>query len=90
MYMDIEPEWDDNGYGYPYIFETAGNPATIQIAYELTANKAYVGHFGTSGPMPLPTASIGKSQSDGVLFVSRWMGYWAPFMVIEWELTAHD
>jgi hypothetical protein len=33
--MDIEPERDENGYGYPYIFETAGNPAAIQIALSL-------------------------------------------------------
>src|SRR5699024_5703564 len=36
-----------NKKGYGYVFETAGQPATMHMAFELAANKSHVCFIGT-------------------------------------------
>lgn len=78
------------GRGFDYVFETAGNTATMKMAFELAANKAQVCFVGT------PTRELGFSVKEWenmnrkeFTLTGSWMSYSAPFPGEEWELVAH-
>ncbi len=78
------------GGGYNYVFETAGSPATMQMAFDLAANKARVCFIGT----PHEILSFTQKQWENMnrkefLLTGSWMSYSAPFPGREWDLTAH-
>lgn len=77
------------GQGYEAVFETAGNPATMRMAFELAANKARVCFIGT----PHSDLSFTPKEWENMnrkefLLTGSWMSYSAPFPGKEWELTA--
>ena len=79
-----------DGKGYPYVFETAGQPATIKIGFQLTANKGQLTCIGT----PHKDVTFGWKEWELMnrkeFFVTgTWMSYSAPFPGQEWTLTAH-
>lgn len=79
-----------DGAGYGFVFETAGNPATMHMAFELAANRARVCFIGT----PHVDLSFTPKQWELMnrkefLLTGSWMSYSAPFPGKEWELTAH-
>ncbi len=79
-----------NGKGYQYIFETAGNTATIKMAFELAGNKGNVCLIGT--PSNEITFSIKEWENlnrKEFYLTGSWMSYSPPFPGKEWELTAH-
>ncbi|WP_077613065.1 galactitol-1-phosphate 5-dehydrogenase [Clostridium sp. Marseille-P2415] len=79
-----------NGKGYQYIFETAGNTATIKMAFELAGNKGKVGLIGT--PTNELTFSVKEWENlnrKEFHLTGSWMSYSPPFPGKEWELTAH-
>lgn len=78
------------GRGYDYVYETAGNTATMKMAFRLAANKAGVCFIGT------PTRELSFTVDEWECMNRReftltgsWMSYSAPFPGKEWELTAH-
>ena len=78
------------GKGYDYVFETAGNPVTMLMAFEVAANKAHVCYIGT------PTKDVVFTPKKMELMnrkefklTGSWMSYSAPFPGKEWKLTAH-
>lgn len=78
------------GKGFDYVFETAGQPATMNMAFTLAANKARVCFIGT------PHVDLTFSPSLWELMnrkefrlTGSWMSYSSPFPGKEWELTAH-
>jgi L-iditol 2-dehydrogenase len=78
------------GKGYDYVFEAAGNPITMLMAFEVAANKANVCFIGT------PTRDVTFTPKQMELMnrkefrlTGSWMSYSAPFPGKEWELTAH-
>lgn len=78
------------GRGFDFVFEAAGNPATIHTAYQIAANKAQVCCIGT------PHADLGFTPQEWENMNRRefkltgsWMSYSAPFPGKEWKLTAH-
>lgn len=78
------------GKGYDFLFEAAGNPATIHIAYEIAANKAHICCIGT----PHVNLSFTPSEWENMnrkefKLTGSWMSYSSPFPGREWELTAH-
>lgn len=78
------------GKGYDYVFEAAGNPATIHIAYEIAANKAHICCVGT----PHVDLSFKPREWEDMnrkefMLTGSWMSYSSPFPGREWELTAH-
>ncbi len=78
------------GKGYDYVFEAAGNPATMHTAFEIAANKAHVCCIGT----PAADFSFSPGEWENLnrkefQLTGSWMGYSAPFPGKEWELTAH-
>lgn len=78
------------GKGYSFVFEAAGNPATMKMAYELAGNKSAVCMIGT----PHVDVSFTPKQWENMnrkefKLTGSWMSYSAPFPGREWELTAH-
>ncbi len=78
------------GTGFDHVFETAGNPATMRMAFELAANKARVCFIGT----PHDDLTFTPRQWENMnrkefRLTGSWMSYSAPFPGREWELTAH-
>jgi L-iditol 2-dehydrogenase len=78
------------GKGYDYVFETAGNPVTMLMAFEAAANKAHVCFIGT------PTKEVVFTPHQMELMnrkefklTGSWMSYSSPFPGKEWALTAH-
>jgi L-iditol 2-dehydrogenase len=81
---------DEPGGGYGYVFETAGSPATMRMAFELAGNKAGVCFIGT----PHVDLSFTPRQWENMnrkefKLTGSWMSYSAPFPGREWTLTAH-
>jgi len=79
-----------DGKGFDYVFETAGNTATMKMAFELAGNKANVCFIGT------PTKDLCFSVKEWenmnrkeFTLTGSWMSYSAPFPGKEWELVAH-
>ena len=78
------------GRGFDYVFETAGNTATMKMAFELAANKAQVCFIGT--PTKELTFTVKEWENINrkeFNLTGSWMSYSAPFPGKEWELTAH-
>lgn len=76
--------------GFSYVFETAGNTATMQMAFELAANKANVCFIGTPVKNIEFTPKLWENLNRKEFYLTgSWMSYSAPFPGREWELTAH-
>lgn len=79
------------GRGFDYIYETAGNTATMKMAFELAANHAEICYIGT------PTRELGFQVQEWenmnrkeFTLTGSWMSYSAPFPGDEWILTAES
>lgn len=78
------------GKGYSYVFETAGQVPTMQMAFQLAANKAHVCFIGTPHvDMTFTPAMWENMNRKEFKLTGSWMSYSAPFPGKEWELTAH-
>lgn len=78
------------GNGYGYVFETAGQAPTMQMAFELAANKAHVCFIGTPHVDLTFTPKMWENMNRKEFkLTGSWMSYSAPFPGKEWELTAH-
>lgn len=76
--------------GFENVFEAAGNPITIRMAFELAGNKALVCCIGT----PHTDLTFTPRQWENMnrkefRLTGSWMSYSAPFPGKEWEMTAH-
>jgi L-iditol 2-dehydrogenase len=78
------------GKGYGYVFETAGQPITMRMGFELAANKANVCFVGTPHvDLTFTPAEWENMNRKEFKLTGSWMSYSAPFPGKEWELTAH-
>ena len=78
------------GKGYGYVFETAGQVPTMQMAFELAANKAHVCFIGSPHVDLSFTPKLWENMNRKEFkLTGSWMSYSAPFPGKEWELTAH-
>ena len=78
------------GKGFDNVFETAGNPVTMRMAFELAANKAHVCFIGTPHTDLTFTPRMWENMNRKEFFLTgSWMSYSAPFPGREWALTAH-
>ncbi|MGF0031678.1 galactitol-1-phosphate 5-dehydrogenase [Bariatricus sp. SGI.154] len=76
--------------GYGYVFETAGQPVTMRMGFELAANKAHVCFIGTPHVDLTFTPAMWENMNRKEFkLTGSWMSYSAPFPGKEWELTAH-
>ena len=78
------------GKGYGYVYETAGQSATMQMAFELAGNKAEVCFIGTPHVELTFSPKLWEQMNRKEFrLTGSWMSYSAPFPGREWELTAH-
>lgn len=78
------------GRGFDFVFEAAGNPATIRTAFEVAANKAHVCCIGTPhADLNIPWQTWETMNRREFRLTGSWMSYSAPFPGREWALTAH-
>lgn len=78
------------GRGFDYVFETAGNPVTIAMGFELAANKAHYCCIGTPHRELTLTPKLWEYMNRKEFkLTGSWMSYSAPFPGKEWELVAH-
>lgn len=78
------------GKGFGYVFETAGSTATMQMAFQLAANKAGVCFIGTPHTDLIFTPKMWENMNRKEFkLTGSWMSYSAPFPGKEWQLTAH-
>ncbi len=79
-----------DGHGFDYVFETAGNPITIKMGFELAANKAHYCCIGTPHKEFSFTPKMWEYMNRKEFkLTGSWMSYSAPFPGREWELVAH-
>lgn len=77
------------GKGYDYVFEAAGNPVTMRLAFEVAANKAHVCFIGTPHTdMTFTPREWENMNRKEFTLTGSWMSYSAPFPGREWEMTA--
>lgn len=75
---------------YDYVFETAGVVETMQLAFELAANKANICFIGTPTRDLTFTPKLFENMNRKEFkLTGSWMSYSAPFPGEEWTLTAH-
>lgn len=78
------------GRGFDNVFETAGSPVTMRMAFQLAANKARVCFIGTPHTDLTFTPKEWENMNRKEFHLTgSWMSYSAPFPGREWELTAH-
>ncbi len=78
------------GKGYDFVFEAAGNPITMHMAFEAAANKAKVCFIGTPHvDMSFTPKEWENMNRKEFKLTGSWMSYSAPFPGKEWTLTAH-
>ncbi len=79
---------DKQGFGY--VFEAAGHPATMQIAFEVAGNKANVCFIGTPHvPLTFTQKQWENMNRKEFKLTGSWMSYSAPYPGEEWKQTAH-
>jgi len=79
-----------DGVGYDHVFETAGNPVTDRICFDIAANKSHVTFIGTPHTDLTFTPKQWENMNRKEFYLTgSWMSYSAPFPGKEWELTAH-
>jgi len=77
------------GQGFDYVFETAGNPATMRMAFDAAGGKARVCFIGTATKeIVFSPALMELMNRKEFRLTGSWMSYSAPFPGREWELTA--
>lgn len=78
-----------DGQGFDFVFETAGNPTTIKLGFEMVKNRACVCCIGTPHEnfsfMPDEWENMNRKEFN---LTGSWMSYSAPFPGREWRLTA--
>ena len=79
-----------NNQGFNNVFETAGSPITMRMAFDLAANKARVCFIGTPHTDLAFTPQQWENMNRKEFHLTgSWMSYSAPFPGREWDLTAH-
>ena len=79
-----------DGKGFEFVFETAGQVPTMQMAFELASNKAHVCFIGTPHVDLSFTPKMWENMNRKEFkLTGSWMSYSAPFPGKEWDLTAH-
>ena len=78
------------GRGYDYVFETAGQEATMKIAFHIAATKSSVCFIGTPHKDvtfdPVTWELMNRKEFH---LTGSWMSYSAPFPGREWPAVAH-
>ena len=78
-----------NGRGFDAVFEAAGSPVTMKMAFQLAGNKARLCFIGTPHTdVTFSPAEWENMNRKEFTLTGSWMSYSAPFPGREWDLTA--
>lgn len=78
-----------DGRGYAFVYETAGSPATVKLAFELAANHASVCMIGTPDRDITFTPKLWEQiNRKEFRLTGSWMSGSSPYPGDEWTLTA--
>lgn len=78
------------GRGYDWVFEVAGQPATMKMAFELAASKAVVCFIGFPHvPVTFDARLWENLNLKELTLIGSRMSYNAPFPGPDWTLVAH-
>jgi len=87
-FLDAVRAWQGGG-GFGYVFETAGQNATMALAFRLAATHAGVCFIGTShADLQFDHATFELMNRKEFRLTGSWMSYSAPYPGSEWTLTA--
>jgi L-iditol 2-dehydrogenase len=87
-FLDAVRTWQGGG-GFGYVVETAGQNATMALAFALAAAPADVCFIGTShADLHFDHATFELMNRKEFRLTGSWMSYSAPFPGPEWSLTA--
>lgn len=87
-FSDAVRSWQ-GGTGFGYVFETAGQNATMAMAFQLAAAHASVCFIGTSHrDLAFDRGTFELLNRKEIMLTGSWMSYSAPFPGPEWTLTA--
>ena len=79
-----------DGRGYDYVFETAGQPVTMNMAFDIAGNKSHLCFIGTPHVnLSFTPEKWEKMNRKEFKLTGSWMSYSSPFPGQEWTLTAH-
>lgn len=79
-----------DGHGYDWVFEAAGQPATMKMAFQLAASKACVCFIGFPHvPVTFEPKLWEFLNLKELTLVGSRMSYTAPFPGPDWTLIAH-
>ena len=85
---EVKDFTDNQGFGY--VYEVAGIPTTIKLAFELVGNKGKVCLIGTPHEeVTFPPKVWELLNRKEFQLTGSWMSFSAPYPGKEWELTAH-
>lgn len=77
------------GWGFDYVFETAGSSVTVKMAFKLAANHAHVCMIGTPKNEVVFSVQEWELLNRKEMYVTgSWMSYSGPFPGVEWTETA--
>lgn len=78
------------GAGFDYVFETAGQSATMNIAFQIAAVKSRLCFIGNPHKdVVFPPATWERMNRKEFRLTASWMSYSPPYPGREWSLTAH-
>ena len=78
-----------SGRGFDAVFEAAGSPVTMRMAFSLAGNKSKLCFIGTPHDnMTFTPSEWEKMNRREFTLTGSWMSYSAPFPGIEWKMTA--
>lgn len=78
------------GKGFGQVFEAAGNPDTMRMAFEAAGNRSNLCFIGTPHvPLTFTQKEWENMNRKEFRLTGSWMSYSAPFPGKEWALTAH-
>lgn len=87
-YLKKALEYTD-GAGFGCVYETAGSPVTMRMAFELAANRSNVCFIGTPHEDAVFTPRMWENLNRKEFrLTGSWMSYSAPFPGKEWRLTS--
>ncbi len=91
----LEPDYKDKaleiraGRGFDAVFEAAGSPVTMRMAFALAGNKSKLCFIGTPhNELTFTPAEWENMNRKEFTLTGSWMSYSAPFPGIEWKMTA--
>ncbi len=91
----LEPGFADkakditSGRGFDAVFEAAGSPVTMKMAFALAGNKSKLCFIGTPhNDMTFTPAEWENMNRKEFTLTGSWMSYSAPFPGREWSMTA--